>query len=225
MESKIIYGDCIEEMKKLENNSIDMIITDPPYTTPIISGFGRKRMKNVADLSIQEQYIILLKKEFERILKPNGRVFIFCDDKYYPSIFRAFYDWNSSQMVVWDKGKIGMGKPFRKQHELIFYANREPFEYIRNGYTFATVMKFKQVFTKDRLHPAEKPIELIRELIKGFSNEGDTILDPFVGSGTVVLACKELKRIGIGIELNEDFVEIANKRCILPKQGERRSGK
>lgn len=219
MESQIIHGDCIDEMNNLPDASVDMIITDPPYSTPIITAFGRKKIKNVADLSIQEGYFKMLKAQFERILKPNGRVFIFCNDNFYPSLYRAFYNWLSIQMVVWDKGHISMGKPFRKRHEIILYCNRESFEHNKSETQthFPTVLQYKPV-RKDKLHGAEKPLDLIKDLIKGFSNEGDVILDPFVGSGTAVLACKQLNRIGIGIDLNEEYVEIARKRCALPKE-------
>ena len=86
------HGDCLELMKNIPNKSVDMVIIDPPYSTPTITGYGRKQVKNVADLSIQETYMKVLKTEFERILKYNSPTFIFCDDKYYPSIYRAFYD-------------------------------------------------------------------------------------------------------------------------------------
>lgn len=210
--NKIYQGDCMELINSLQDNSIDCLITDPPYSTPIITGFGRKKFKNVADLSIQEQYIKTFKEKLERVMKPNAPVFIFCNDSYYPSIFRAFYDWNSIQMIIWDKGKIGMGKPFRKQHEIILYANREPMEYFRNGITFSTVMKYNQVQTQDRLHPAEKPIQLIKDLLNGFTKEGDLVLDCFTGSGSTLIACKEMNRNFIGFELNEDFVKITNQR-------------
>jgi len=213
METNTIQNkEAFEFLKEVKDNSVDLIIIDPPYSTPIITGFGRKRMKNVADLSMQESYMIMLKKEFGRVLKDNAPAFIFCDDKYFPSLYRAFYDWNSLQLVIWDKGKIGMGKPFRKQHELILYANKGFMEYYRNGITFSTVMKYKSVPTSKRLHPAQKPIELIRDIINGFTKEKDVVLDCFVGSGTTAVACKQLGREFIGCDLNIDFVEIANKR-------------
>ena len=65
------------ELDKLEESSVDCLITDPPYSTPVITGFGRTKCKNVADLSMQEEYIKSFKKKIERVLKPNGRVFIF----------------------------------------------------------------------------------------------------------------------------------------------------
>ena len=93
-------GDCLELIKKIPDGSVDMILTDPPYSTPVMTGFGRNVVKNVADLSLQEAFVKILKTEFERILKPEGSVFMFCDDRYYPCIFRAFYNWKNCQMVV-----------------------------------------------------------------------------------------------------------------------------
>ena len=98
---KVYNMDCMDLLPQIENESIDMIITDPPYTTPTVTAFGREKVKNVGDLSIQESYIKTLKREFERILKPKAPVFMFCDDTYYPSIFRAFYDWNNVNLLVW----------------------------------------------------------------------------------------------------------------------------
>lgn len=211
---KLYKGDCLEVMKDIPDKSIDMIITDPPYSTPTITGFGRKQVKNVADLSIQETYMKCLKTEFERILKDNAPIFIFCDDKYYPSIYRAFYNWQSVQMIVWDKGKIGMGKPFRKRHELIVYANRETVDYNRteNITHYPTVLNYKIVTEKEKVHPAQKPIKLLEDLILGFSNENDVVLDCFMGSGSTGVACKHTNRNFAGIELDDNYFEIAKKR-------------
>ncbi len=210
--NKIHQGDCLEVMKDIPDSSVDCIITDPPYSTPTITAFGRKKVLNLADLSIQERFFREIKTEIERILKPNGRVFIFCDDKYYPILFAVFYDWQNKNMVIWDKGKIGMGNPFRKQHELIFYVNRESFNYNRTeGIThYPTILKYSS--DKNKIHGAQKPIKLVEDLIKGFTNEGDLVLDMFLGSGTTALACKNLNRNFIGIELNPEYCDLANKR-------------
>jgi len=210
---KLIQGDCLQEMKDIPDNSIDMVITDPPYTTPVVTSFGRKTVKNYADFSIQESFVRCLKVEFDRVLKPAAPVFLFCDDKYYPQIFKVFYDWRSTQMIVWDKKKIGMGKPFRKRHELIFYANREPMDYNRTeGIThYPTVMACAPV-GQEKIHGAQKPIELIEKLVIGFSGDGNIVLDCFMGSGTTGVACKNLNRDFIGIELDEKYFEIAKQR-------------
>lgn len=212
MINSVIQGDCLEVMKDIPDNSVDLIITDPPYSTPTVTSFGRKKVINLADLSIQEFYFRSVKKEFERILKNNGRVFIFCDDKYYPILFGVFYDWSNKNLVIWDKGKIGMGNPIRKQHELILYANKETYEYKRtDGIThYPSILKYPS--DRDKVHGAQKPIRLIEDLIKGFSNEGDIVLDCFAGSGTTLLAAKNLSRNYVGIELSPEYIDIINKR-------------
>ncbi|QPG30439.1 site-specific DNA-methyltransferase [Bacillus subtilis] len=218
--NRIYQRDCIEGMRMLPDNSVDLLLTDPPYTMPTITAFGRKKVRNVADLSIQETYMKALKVEFERVLKPNSPIFIFCDDNYYTSIFRAFYDWNHTQMIVWDKNKIGMGKPFRKRHELIFYANRESIDYHRSeGLThYPTVLNYKPV-GQERVHGAQKPVDLVSDIIRGFSMNGDIVLDCFMGSGTTAVASKELARNFVGFELNSDFIELANQRLEAIERG------
>jgi len=213
MTIKLMQGDCLERMKEIESGSVDMILTDPPYTTPVVTGFGREIVKNYADFSIQESFVRCLKLEFERVLKPAAPVFMFCDEKYYPQIFKIFYTWHSTQMIVWDKQRIGMGKPFRKRHELIIYANRETMEYNRTEGTthYPTVLQCKPV-GKEKVHGAQKPVELIESLIRGFSHEGETVLDCFMGSGTTGVACKNLNRKFIGIELDEQYFKIAQER-------------
>ena len=101
MKTNVCYqGDCLEVMKSIPDKSIDMICIDPPYSTPTVTSFGRKKVLNLADLSIQEYYFRSVKSEMERILKQNGRVFIFCDDKYYPILFAVFYDWQNKNLVI-----------------------------------------------------------------------------------------------------------------------------
>ena len=210
--NKIIQGDCLEVMKSLPDKCIDLVLTDPTYSTPTITSFGRKKVFNLGDLSIQEFYFRSIKDEFERILKPDGRVFIFCDDKYYPILFGVFYEWEHKNLVIWDKGRIGMGNPFRKQHELIFYLNRETYEYKKSaGIThYPTILKYKQ--DSDKVHGAQKPLQLVKDLITGFSEEEQVIFDPFLGSGTTAIAAKQLGRNYIGIEISEKYCKIAEDR-------------
>lgn len=210
--NKIICGDCLEVMKGIPDKSVDLVITDPPYSTPVITSFGRKRCKNLADLSIQEFYFQAFKKELERILKSNGRIFIFCDDKFYPILFAVFYDWLNICLLIWDKGKIGMGNPIRKQHELIMYANRESYQYNRteNITHYPSIMRYKT--DKDKQHGAQKPFYLIKDLILGFSDKNNIVLDTFCGSGNVCIASNQLERKYIGIDLSLKYCEIAKNR-------------
>ena len=115
---KVINEDCMYGLDQMAENSIDLLITDPPYSTPVITAFGRKKFKNLADLSIQEFYFTEMKKKLERTLKPDAPVFFFCDDKFYPILFSAFYDWQNIGLIIWDKNKIGMGKQTQSRNPL-----------------------------------------------------------------------------------------------------------
>lgn len=212
----IVRGDCLEVLQEIPDTSVDLIITDPPYSTPTVTSFGRQVVKNLADFSIQEFYMKSLRKEFERILKPNGRVFIFCDDKYYPVLFAVFYEWSNLNLLIWDKGRIGMGRPFRKRHELIMYACRSTYDPQLPAHMthVPTVLEYKP--ETDREHGAQKPIALVRDLIEAFSLPGETVLDPFVGSGTTAVAAQQLGRNYIGIEMNEEYAAIARRRLEEP---------
>lgn len=196
----------------LENGSIDLLITDPPYSTPVITSFGRKKFKNLADLSVQEFYFKELKKKLELKLKIDAPVFIFCDDKFYPILFSSFYDWQNIGLLIWDKNRIGMGKPVRKRHELIFYANQTfrdfvPFE----GYThLPSVLNFKH--DSDKIHGAQKPVDLLEMLIHGFTNENDIVVDLFGGSASTGIACQNCNRSFKGFELNKDISDASVNR-------------
>lgn len=211
-ETRLLLGDCVDLLPEIKSSSIDMVIIDPPYSTPIVTAFGREQVKNLGDLSLQSTYFKMLKLQFERVLKPDGRLFIFCDDKYYPVLFAIFYTWQNINLVIWDKGKIGMGNPFRKQHELLFYANRSAFDYNRTERIthYPSIMKYAPV--NEKLHGAQKPVKLLKDLILGFSNEGDTVLDCFMGSGSTGVACQETNRNFIGMEITQEYYEMAEFR-------------
>jgi site-specific DNA-methyltransferase (adenine-specific) len=212
---KIKNGDCLEGIKELADGSVDVVITDPPYSTPVITSFGRKKFKNLADLSVQEFYFKAIKKELERVLKPDGRVFFFCDDKFYPILYSVFYEWLNLGLIVWDKGKIGMGRPIRKQHELIFYANQGSAEFQKFGEITHIPSVLKVKHDTNKIHGAQKPVELIEHLINGFSKEGDLIIDLFGGSGSTGKACQNLNRNFVGFELNTEIANASSERLSL----------
>jgi site-specific DNA-methyltransferase (adenine-specific) len=204
------HGDCLEVMKTIPDSSVDMIVTDPPYTSPTVHAFGRQVTKRLSDLSIQEFYFSEIKKEWSRILKPDAPVLVFCDDIYSAVLTGLFYEWKQTALLVWDKGRIGMGNPFRKQHELIFYANRGSVVLNKESHShIPTVIKCP--LTKQH-HGAEKPVPLIEMLISGLSQKGDAVLDCFMGSGTTGVACANTGRAFIGIEQDAGYLAIARSR-------------
>lgn len=210
--NKIYNEDCIEGMKKIPSASVDIIFTDPPYTSPTVHAFGRQKVNRLSDLAIQEFYFAAIKKEWERILKPNAPVLIFCDDIYSAVLMGLFYEWQQKNLVIWDKGRIGMGNPFRKQHELIFYANRGSIELNKTNISHIPSV-IKEPLTKEH-HGAEKPVKLIIKLLDGLTKEGDIVLDCFMGSGSTAVACNILNRKYIGFELDNSYHKIAEERVI-----------
>lgn len=218
---QLFQGDCLEVMKSIPDGSIDLILTDPPYVSPTVTSIGRQVNKHIADLSIIKTYYRLIKKEFERILKADGSMFIFCDEKYAMCLYEIFYGWKNTSIVVWDKGRIGMGRPFRKQHEFIFFANRVSSEYNKseNLQSYSSILKCSPVSGDEKTHISQKPVKLLEDLIKGFSNEGNTVLDCFMGSGSTGVACVNTGRSFKGIELDENYFNIAKNRIDEAEKG------
>jgi len=207
---KIYNEDCLEVMQAFRPNSFDMVLTDPPYTSPTKHAFGRKVIKRLSDLSIQEFYFNAIKNAWEILLKDNSPALVFCDNIYNAVLTGLFYEWQQIDTVIWDKGNIGMGNPFRKQHEFIFYANRGSIELNKENIThLSSIMKAK---SKKQFHGAEKPLSILEQLIDGLTRAGDIILDPFMGSGSTLIAAKKLGRKAVGIEMDNSYCEIAVNR-------------
>jgi site-specific DNA-methyltransferase (adenine-specific) len=204
---RLYHGDCLEILPKL--GPVDLVLTDPPYSTPTVASFGRRICKHLGDLAIQEFYFKEVVARLERILSPCSPILFFCDDVYVAILTAIFYHYHQTNILVWDKGKIGMGSPFRRQHEFIFYAANGPVKLNPKCSHLPTV--FKVPFTK-QYHGAEKPASLIMRLIGGLSDEAAIVIDPFFGSGTTAVACERLGRKWIGIEISEQYCEIAAKR-------------
>ena len=288
--TKLINGDCIEEMKKLKDNSIDLLFTDLPYTT----------QKKKCTSCSWDKPIDLDKfwKEVNRICKINCPMFFCCNTRFgvelinsNPKNYRYEYIWSKSRKV----GFLNSSHMRLTAHELIYVFYRklpvynvkkyhkhkflkEPDSVIRDTSNYKNdsdfygkidrpdfmrknnescyipplpIIKTSQISTEKKAgvnnlygdikggaignihgsnfepplpdslleiksvsgkHSTQKPVDLISFFIKYYSNEGDTILDPTMGSGSTGLACKELNRNFIGIELNEKIFKVAEER-------------
>lgn len=208
MKSEVYNQDCLEAMREMPSASVDAIITDPPYAIPTVVASNRQTTNNVGDLSLIEFTFREIFIQFDRILKPTGRFFMFCDQVSYPVIFRVAYGKFSTALLVWDKGRIGMGREFRKSHELIMHCWKSDTPVFTDGVGRPDVLACKPV-GDDREHPAQKPVDLIRQLLAVC---GDAVLDPFTGSGSTGVACKELGKDFIGFEIDAAYCEIARSR-------------
>lgn len=205
---QIYHGDCREILPNLRRN-IDAVITDPPYAVPTVVAQGRTVTRNLGDLSIIEAGLGLFLTAAFDLLRPTGRAFVFCDGTSYPVVFRLVYGKFSTALLVWDKGQIGMGREFRKSHELIVHAWLPDTPIFADGIGRPDVLTVPPVATEYRDHPAQKPVGLLHQLL---AVAGELVLDPFMGSGTTLRAAKDLGRRAIGIEIEERYCEIAAKR-------------
>ena len=212
----LLLGDCLEILPTLPR--VDAVITDPPYAIPTVVAQGRTVTRNLGDMSIVETAMrVYLGAAWERMTSA-GRIFVFCDGTSYPVIFRTLYSEFQTAMLVWDKGQIGMGREFRKSHELIIHGWRVDTPTFSDGKGRADVLKFQPVASEIRVHPAQKPDGLLVELVRP---SGATILDPFMGSGTTGVACANLGRKFIGIEIEPKYFDIACERITNAYRQER----
>lgn len=210
----IINADCLEYMKTLPDKSFDLILTDPPYSRNTITAHSREGIRNLADLSIQEFFYREMFVQIARLLKDGGVCFTFCDDLFYPILFATSY--NSLQghsLITWDKEHISFGRPIRKRHELIMYTSKGgggTFYPSDERKHFPSVISYQREY--NNVHGAQKPVGLLKDLIKHFCPNNGKVLDPFLGSGSTLVACKILGMDAVGIELSSEYCEISRKR-------------
>lgn len=219
--NKIILGDCVEVMKKIPNESIDLIITDPPYGINFKSNMDTKnrfdRIINDDNLDFFEPFI----KESFRILKNNTNLYIFCRFDNYPYFYEIIKKngFKVSNCLIWEKSKAlgGLGDmeaSYLANYEFIIFAHKGRRILFKNriGRQFGLIKDESINNPLKLLYPTQKPVSLFKKLITLSSSVGDIVLDPFMGSGTTAVACKQCNRKYLCIDLNPLAIELANKR-------------
>jgi len=201
-------------MKGIPDKSINLILTDPPFFMPAQHYQSRISWGRCwGDLSILGTFFYDLCQEYKRILVDNGHLMIFCNDESYPVFYPVAYGyWGFTRALVWNKTRVGLGKIFRHQYEFILWASNKGAKVNNDGKLHSNILSYSPTLTKDRQHPVEKPVGLLKELISVVTNEKDVVLDNFVGGGSTLLACKEMNRNFIGIEINPEYCKIAEER-------------
>lgn len=215
---KLIQGDCLEEMKNIPDGSIDMVLTDPPYNIARDNNFTTMGRAGI-DFGEWDKDADILSyiKEVERVLKKGGS-------------FVVFNDWKNLGDIAKESEKVGLDTK-----DMIRFIKFNPMprnidrRYITDYECAVWFVKPKAKWVFNRQaegyerplftcsiakghHPTQKPLYLMEQLIKIHSNKGNIILDCFMGSGTTGVACKNLNRDFIGIELDKEYFEIAKKR-------------
>lgn len=205
MINQIICGDCLEVMKDIPDKSIDLIVTDPPYGIGRDEGFegfegfggfgkpiARKRYAGDWDKKTpDEQY-------FKEVLRVSKKAMVFGGNFFSDNLPK------SNHWIVWDKQNT---MPSFGDCELIWTS-------IKRNSVKKYVCQWNGLLGKEeyRDHATQKPLKLMIKLLIDYTKESDLILDPFLGSGTTAVACKELGRRFIGIEISPEYCEIAKRR-------------
>jgi site-specific DNA-methyltransferase (adenine-specific) len=210
----IYLADAYEAVPALPSGKVDMLLTDSPYASAaatVTTGFAREKWGgNWGDMSLVQ----LMARQIlsAPCLAPEHEVYWFCDQFSYAALVPVLFGrYALVQSIVWDKDMLGVGGCYRKQTEFIAYArtahapqmSKDKRDLIRIRPNYAS-----------KQHPAEKPLALIAQLAS--ATEWTCLLDPFMGTGTALLAAKHLGRRAIGIEIEERYCEIAARRLSQP---------
>jgi DNA modification methylase/ParB-like chromosome segregation protein Spo0J len=210
----IYHGDCLEYIKTIADKSIDCLITDPPYGVDIQFGaYDNQLSRKIANDENSEDALSLLDKmliEVKCKLKDNAHLYIFCNWKIYPDFSKIISNhFQIKNVIIWDKLFMGMGDlkgNYSSSYEMIIFAggNREFLNRPKN------IIQCR--FNDERFHNTQKPIDLIKQLIENSTDVNELVFDPFLGSGSTVVASKQLKRNYIGCEIDEQNYKITLKR-------------
>ena len=217
IELNTIYNeDCLETMKRMPDNYIDLILTDPPYgisaDSKMAKQAGTKYGKALAakkDYGVTDWDKSIPGKEiFEQIFRVSKKQVIF-GGNYFTEHLPPSANW-----IVWDKRVEDKYNNNFADCELVWASGGGAARIIR--YLWSGFLQGDMKNKEKRDHPTQKPLPVIKKLVEMFSTEGELIYDPFMGSGTTAKACIDLNRNYIGSELSKEYCDIAEERL---KQG------
>lgn len=222
---KLLNGDCLEFMKQIPNESVDMVLTDPPYLCDYSRHDSKsrfsKKIANDENNSANEGMIEKYLQECYRIMKDNTAIYCFCNYKkidFFKQQIEAT-GFNLKNIIIWDKQRNGMGDlstTFGYSYEFIIFASKGQPK-IR-GKRISDVWQFARVKPKEQEHQNQKPVDLLVQAIEKSSDEGAVIFDGFMGVGSTGVACVNTNRDFIGIELDENYFNITKKRIEEAKE-------
>ena len=219
MKYKLYQGDCLDVLKDIEKESIDLVVCDPPYKTTKRGGSGTmqgffltKNGKNgnggfeYNNLNIAD-YLPLLYE----VMKPDSHGYIMCNDKnlvdFHTEIkknkFKIF------KTLIWSKNNVVANQYYMSSHEYIIFFRKGKAKMINCRGT-KSVLNYKN--PKPKMHPSEKPVDLLEVLIKNSSKENEVVLDFAMGSGSTCIAALNLNRSFIGIEKDKKFYNLSKNR-------------
>ena len=206
-------GDALEWLRSLPHSSVDLTITDPPYASlekHRAVGTTTRLTKKWFPV-VQNDYYPPLMSELFRVMGKNSHLYIFSDDETSDVLVAdgkaaGFKYW---KRIVWDKVNMGMGYHYRNRHEFILFFEKGKRK-LRDATKVESILSYKSI--RRPKYPTEKPVELCEFLIGQSSEVGQTVCDPFVGSGSVVVAAQKKRRGILSCDINEEAVRVTRER-------------
>lgn len=208
----IHHGDSLEVLKGFPDNYFDAFITDPPYGMDYQSNRSEKKKAKIAN--DRKPFIWFLYDAY-RTCKNGGSILSFTDWKNQEAWRFAIElaGFTVRSQVIWNRIGHGMGdlkSSFGPQHDVIWFATKGKFTF--PGKRPKSVLSAMRINGTTLIHPNEKPVKLMEELIEAVTPENGLVCDPFVGSGATAAAALNTGRRFVGIELSKEYVEIARRR-------------
>jgi site-specific DNA-methyltransferase (adenine-specific) len=225
----LIYCDnAANVLRHVPDGSVDLILTDPPYGVNYRSSIEyltlhadcsggvsiRHRQSIEADTPLQANYLFnTLVFEASRLLKPGGCLCCFAAGGGPKTVFA---DWirfarevlQFKSVLVWNKGRLGLGGHYRKCYEFILVVKKPGAPCTWNGsYSTPNIFTFKRSPKLLEWHPTPKPVELMSHLISLHTDPGNLVLDPFCGQGSTLIAARRLGRRFIGVDIMPQYCE------------------
>ena len=220
----LIFDDCLNALRNIPDESIDLVVTDPPYLMNHTSGSSTNTSKqeqwkgnlkaadktaNMANFIKFSQWLPVIYKK----LKSSSHCYIFCNDKNVQDVLNESTKtgFKLHNILIWKKNNCTPNRWYMKNVEFIIFLHKgKSFPIANLG--CPQCLEIDNINGKNKLHPTQKPVELLSILIKNSSKVGDIVLDPFMGSGSTGVACVNTNRNFIGIELDEKYFNIAKER-------------
>ena len=219
----IYHGDCRDVLPEIARQSVDLLLTDPPYGMQFAGQSASTAQANIRADGVRQGVRVVRQAmlDLSPAMRSDAHVLMFCHWESWPDFYDALSAYVSIRnALVWWKDRGGMGDcemEYHRDYEIILYGahgRRPAFVAGDRGAkkrTGAVIAGYAPVGA-DRVHPTEKPIDLLQLLIQRHAPERGMVLDPFCGSGTTLLAARNMGRRALGIEVEERFCQMAAER-------------
>jgi site-specific DNA-methyltransferase (adenine-specific) len=216
----LYQGDSLKLLKSIEDNSIDLVVMDPPFIFNAAGGggaFGHKNRKNMEEMykskseHLKFGFDFKILDELKRVMKLTN-IYIFCNKNLLVDLLVYYRNYNFDILVYHKTNPTPtVNNKYLSDLEYILFVREKGAKLYGNYHSKSKLFSQPQK-KREWLHPTIKPLNIIETLINNSSLEGDTILDPFIGSGTTAVACIKNNRHCIGMEIDPEYYELANTR-------------